>query len=37
MDEGNEDVLMVFSCINAMYDNFKNIKMVKSDGSIVAF
>lgn len=37
IDKDNDDILMIFSCINAMYENLKNIKMVKSDGSIVAF
>lgn len=37
IDKDNDDILMIFSCINAMYENLKNIRMVKSDGSIVAF
>lgn len=30
-------VVMFFSCINAMYDNLKSIKLIRSDGSVVAF
>ena len=37
IDEDNENVLMIFSCINAMYDNFKNIRIIKNDGSVIAF
>ena len=30
-------VIMLFSCINAMYDNLKSIKLIRSDGNVVAF
>lgn len=30
-------VIMLFSCINAMYDNLKSIRLIRSDGSVVAF
>lgn len=33
----DNDTIMLFSCINAMYDNLKSIRMIKSDGSVVAF
>lgn len=30
-------VIMLFSCINAMYDNLKSIKLIRSDGTVTAF
>lgn len=30
-------ILIIFSCINAMYDNFKNIELIRSDGTAIAF
>lgn len=33
----DNDVLMIFSCINAMYNNLKNIRLIKADGTVTAF
>lgn len=30
-------VVMLFSCINAMYNNLKSIRLIKSDGTITTF
>lgn len=33
----DNNVLMIFSCINAMYDNLKNIRLIRNDGTTIAF
>lgn len=33
----DNNVLMIFSCINAMYDNLKSIRLIRKDGTITAF
>lgn len=33
----DNNVLIIFSGIHAMYNNFKNIRLIKADGTITAF
>lgn len=36
-EDNDDDFMGVFSCINAIYTMFKDIKMIKKDGSVIAF
>lgn len=33
----DNNVLMIFSCINAMYNNLKSIRLIRNDGTVTAF